>query len=94
MAPFYVALPGPTIDWRLDDGLAIEIEERSPREVTHIWGRLGDGRVAEVQIVPDGTNAANPAFDVTPAELVTGFVTERGLVAAERGALAALYGRG
>jgi methylthioribose-1-phosphate isomerase len=92
--PFYVALPGPTIDWRLDDGLAIEIEERSPREVTHIWGRLDDGRVAEVQVAPDGTTAANPAFDVTPAELVTGLITERGVVAAERGALAALYGRG
>ena len=91
--PFYVALPGPTIDWRLDDGLAIEIEERSPREVTHIWGRLDDGRVAEVQIAPPGTGAANPAFDVTPAELVTAFITERGVVAAERRALAALYGR-
>ncbi len=91
--PFYVALPGPTIDWRLDDGLAIEIEERSAREVTHIWGRLEDGRVAEVMIAPPGTGAANPAFDVTPAELVTGLITERGLVAAERGALAALYGR-
>ena len=92
--PFYVALPGPTIDWRLDDGLAIEIEERSPREVTHIWGRLEDGRVAEVMIAPPGTGAANPAFDVTPAELVTAFITERGVVAAERRALAALYGRG
>jgi len=92
--PFYVALPGPTIDWRLDDGLAIEIEERSPREVTHVWGRLDDGRVAEVMIAPAGTSAANPAFDVTPAELVTGLITERGLVAAERGALAAIYGRG
>jgi methylthioribose-1-phosphate isomerase len=91
--PFYVALPGPTIDWRLDDGLAIEIEERSAREVTHVWGRLDDGRVAEVRIAPPGTRAANPAFDVTPAELVTALITERGLVAAERGALAALYGR-
>ncbi len=91
--PFYVALPGPTLDWRLDDGLAIEIEERSSREVTHIWGRLEDGRVAEVQIAPMGTKAANPAFDVTPAELVTAFITERGVVAAERRALAALYGR-
>jgi methylthioribose-1-phosphate isomerase len=92
--PFYVALPGPTLDWRLDDGLAIEIEERSSREVTHIWGRLDDGRVAEVRLAPPGTNAANPAFDVTPAELVTAFITERGIVAAERRALAALYGRG
>ena len=92
--PFYVALPGPTLDWRLDDGLAIEIEERSQREVTHMWGRLEDGRVAEVRIAPTGTKAANPAFDVTPAEFVTAFITERGVVAAERGALAALYGRG
>ncbi len=92
--PFYVAVPGPTIDWRLDDGLAIEIEERSPREVTHIRGQLDDGRVAEVRLAPPGASAANPAFDVTPAELVTGLITERGMVAAGRGALASAYGRG
>ena len=91
--PFYVALPGPTLDWRLEDGLAIEIEERSAREVTHIWGRLDDGRIAEVQIAPDGTGAANPAFDVTPAELVTAFITERGIIPAKAEALAARYGR-
>ena len=92
--PFYVAAPGTTIDWTLDDGRAIEIEERSAREVTHIWGRLADGRVAEVEIAPPGTRAANPAFDVTPAELVSGIITERGVSAASKPALAALYGRG
>jgi methylthioribose-1-phosphate isomerase len=92
--PFYVAVPSPTIDWRLDDGLKIEIEERSAREVTHMWGRLADGRVAEVEIAPPGTRAANPAFDVTPAELVTGLITERGVCAAEKPALSRLFGRG
>jgi methylthioribose-1-phosphate isomerase len=92
--PFYVAAPGTTIDWTLDDGLQIEIEERSPREVTHMWGKLADGRVAEVEIAPPGTRAGNPAFDVTPAELVSGIITERGVSTASKAALAALYGRG
>jgi len=92
--PFYVAMPGTTIDWRMDDGRDIEIEERSAREVTHMWGRAADGRVAEFEIAPPGTSAANPAFDVTPAELVTGLITERGIAKADKAALAALYGRG
>jgi methylthioribose-1-phosphate isomerase len=92
--PFYVAAPGTTIDWRLDDGRRIEIEERDAREVTHIWGRLADGRRAEVEIAPPGTRAANPAFDVTPAELISGIITERGVSRADKTALAALYGRG
>ena len=92
--PFYVAAPGTTIDWTLDDGRDIEIEERNAREVTHMWGRLADGRVAEVEIAPPGVRAANPAFDVTPAGLVTGIITERGVSAASKAALAALYGRG
>ena len=92
--PFYVAVPGTTIDWRIDDWREIEIEERSAREVTHMWGRGADGRVAEFEIAPPGTKAANPAFDVTPAELVAGLVTERGVVGADKAALAALYGRG
>jgi methylthioribose-1-phosphate isomerase len=91
--PFYVAVPGTTIDWTLEDGLTIEIEERDAAEVTHIWGKLDDGRTARVALAPPGTRAANPAFDVTPAELVTGLITERGIVSANKAALAAAYSR-
>jgi methylthioribose-1-phosphate isomerase len=90
--PFYAALPYSTIDWRLADGVAdVPIEERSAREVTHVSGRTADGRIEEVQVVAPGSAAANPAFDVTPARLVTGIVTERGIAAASRDGLAALY---
>ena len=90
--PFYVALPSPTIDWTVVDGVKeIPIEERSGEEVTHVQGRGPDGRIISVQISPDGTPARNPAFDVTPAELVTGLITERGVVAADRDALAAAF---
>ena len=92
--PFYVAAPGTTIDWTIDDGRDIEIEERDAREVTHIWGRLANGQVAQVELAPPGTRAANPAFDVTPAELVTGIITERGVARANKAVLAALYDRG
>ena len=85
--PFYVAMPGSTFDASLDRGGAIPIEERSSREVTHLAGRDAQGRVVEVQLVPDGSGAANPAFDVTPARLVSGLITEGGIVAAEREAL-------
>jgi methylthioribose-1-phosphate isomerase len=89
--PFYVAMPTSTLDLTLADGMAeIPIEERSPREVTHLAGRLADGRVAEVQITPDGSAAANPAFDVTPARLVSGLITEHGIVAADEAALRSL----
>ncbi|HEY6134270.1 MAG TPA: S-methyl-5-thioribose-1-phosphate isomerase [Rubrivivax sp.] len=89
--PFYVAMPLSTLDPTLDDGLReVKIEQRSAREVTHISGRDLDGQVVEIQLVPDGTVAANPAFDVTPARLVTALITERGVVAATREALAAL----
>ena len=72
-------------------GLAeIPIEERSAREVTHLAGRDADGRIVEVQVVPDGTRAANPAFDVTPARLVTGLVTEHGVVPASAAGIASL----
>ena len=80
--PFYVALPGPTIDWSMDDGFLIPIEERAAEEVT---------RIAGVSIVPDGVKAANPAFDVTPARLVTGLITERGVAPASREGLLSLY---
>ncbi len=86
--PFYVAMPTSTLDLARADGLAeIPIEERSPREVTHVTGRAASGDLVEVQLTPDGSAAANPAFDVTPARLVTGLVTEHGIVAAEEGAL-------
>jgi methylthioribose-1-phosphate isomerase len=90
--PFYVALPSPTIDWRVKDGLAeIPIEERSGTEVTHVQGQDGDGRIVSVRISPEGTPARNPAFDVTPAHLVTGLITERGLCAASPEALRAMF---
>jgi len=85
---FYVAMPTSTLDMALRDGLAqIPIEERSSREVTHLHGRTASGDVVEVCIAPVGTRAANPAFDVTPARLVSGLITERGIVAATEGAL-------
>ena len=89
--PFYVALPSPTIDWTIDDGLTIPIEQRDPREVTAIAGRAADGRVETVTITPAGSPAANYAFDVTPARLVTGLITERGLCPASRDGLLALF---
>ena len=89
--PFYVALPSPTIDWTLRDGTRIPIEERSGSEVTHVQGRAENGKIVTVQIAPDGTTARNPAFDVTPAHLVTGLITERGLCAASGAGLAALF---
>ena len=86
--PFHVALPTSTLDLSLDDGLAeIPIEERSAREVTHLSGLAASGETVEVRLTPEGTPAANPAFDVTPARLVSGLITEHGLVAAEEGAL-------
>jgi methylthioribose-1-phosphate isomerase len=90
--PFYVAVPSPSIDWKIGDGVReIPIEERDPREVTHIVGRLSDGTIEEVQLTPDGTAAANYAFDVTPAHLVTGLITERGICAASRAGLTSLF---
>ncbi|OFZ65718.1 MAG: S-methyl-5-thioribose-1-phosphate isomerase [Betaproteobacteria bacterium RBG_16_56_24] len=89
--PFYVALPTPTIDWTLQDGVKeIPIEERTPEEVTHISGLCDDGQVRSVQLTPINSRAANYAFDVTPARLVTGLVTERGVVAANAEAMKAL----
>jgi methylthioribose-1-phosphate isomerase len=90
--PFYVGLPGPTIDWTVRDGVReIPIEERSARELTHIAGRGDDGRLVTVQVTPDGSPGANPAFDVTPARLVTALITERGICAASAEGLAGLY---
>jgi methylthioribose-1-phosphate isomerase len=90
--PFYAALPWSTIDWTLDDGVAqIPIEERSGREVTHVRGRADDGKLHEVAVVAPGSPVANPAFDVTPARLVTGIITERGVAPATREGLRLLY---
>jgi methylthioribose-1-phosphate isomerase len=94
--PFYVALPASTIDWSLDDGVAeIPIEARSAAEVTAIQGRVlsgaGAGEIASVQLSPDGSPGFNPAFDVTPARLVTALITERGVAAASEAGLRGLY---
>ncbi len=90
--PFYVALPSPTIDWGIRDGLAdIPIEERAAREVTHLSGLADDGEVRSVRVVARGSGAANPAFDVTPARLVTALITERGVCAASAEGLAQLF---
>ena len=90
--PFYVALPGPTIDWTLDNGVKdIPIEQRSSDEVTRMTGRTDGGQIETVTITPDGSPAANYAFDVTPRRLVTGLITERGVAAASPEGLRGLY---
>ncbi len=89
--PFYVAAPSPSIDWTLDDGDEIPIEERDGGEVSWITGRTEDGVVTSVALVPPGSPVFNPAFDVTPARLVTGIVTERGVARASRDGLLALF---
>ncbi len=94
--PFYVALPASTIDWSIDDGVAeIPIEARTAAEVTRIQGRLQDGAsvgaLASVQLTPDGSEGFNPAFDVTPARLVTALITERGVAEASELGLRGLY---
>ncbi len=89
--PFYVALPTPTIDWTLQDGVKeIPIEERAAEEVTHIAGLCDDGQVRGVRLTPGNSRAANYGFDVTPARLVTGLVTERGVVKADAAAMRVL----
>ena len=91
--PFYVAMPLSTLDPALRDGVAeIPIEQRSPRELSHLSGRTAAGDVVEVQVLPDGSAALNPAFDVTPARLVTGLVTERGVFPADEAVLRGLAG--
>ncbi|MGY3576886.1 S-methyl-5-thioribose-1-phosphate isomerase [Bradyrhizobium sp. USDA 4504] len=90
--PFYVALPSPTIDFGIDDGVRqIPIEQRAADEVTHLTGRTADGRIETVRVVPDGSSVANFGFDVTPARLVTGLITERGVLKPERAALASAF---
>jgi methylthioribose-1-phosphate isomerase len=90
--PFYVALPSPTIDFGVADGInQIPIEQRGGEEVTHMTGATSDGRIEAVRIVPEGSPVANYAFDVTPARLVTGLITERGVLGASRAALSAAF---
>ena len=89
--PFYVAVPSPTIDFALADGRDIPIEQRSGEEVATVTGRTGDGRIETVTVVPEGSPVANFAFDVTPARLVRGLITERGVLPATREALAAAF---
>ena len=89
--PFYAALPSSTLDWSLERGADIPIEERSPDEVTHVTGRTSAGTVTRVCVVPEGSPALNLAFDVTPARLVTGLITERGVCPASAAGLSTLY---
>jgi methylthioribose-1-phosphate isomerase len=89
--PFYVGLPYPSIDWTISHGRDIPIEERNAAEVSRIAGRATNGEVVAVDVLPEGSAAANPAFDVTPARLVTALVTERGVCAASETGLLSLY---
>jgi len=89
--PFYVALPSPTIDWEIESGAAIPIERRDSREVTHVEGWTEDGRRVAVRLTPTDSPAANYAFDVTPARLVTALITERGVCPASRAGLLGLF---
>ena len=90
--PFYVALPSPTIDWTIEDGLRdIPIEQRDGTEVSEITGRTRDGKIETVVITPDGSPVANYAFDVTPARLVSGLITERGVAEASKAGLVRLF---
>src|SRR5690349_22266987 len=90
--PFWVALPHSTLDMKVRDGVAeIPIEERAAAEVTELTGRTADGRLETIRVAAEGSPAANPAFDVTPARLVTGLITERGRCAATGEGLRALF---
>ena len=91
--PFYVAAPSSSIDFALRDGLTeIPIEERHAQEVTHLTGETEQGTLATIRVTPAGSGARNPAFDVTPARLVSGLITERGIVGANEAALSAMFG--
>jgi methylthioribose-1-phosphate isomerase len=90
--PFYVALPSPTIDFTVADGVAgIPIEQREADELATMTGRTGDGRIETVRVVPEHSPVANYAFDVTPARLVTGLITERGVIGASRAGLTGAF---
>jgi methylthioribose-1-phosphate isomerase len=90
--PFWVALPSTTIDWTVADGVAeIPIEQRGEAEVTDVTGRTAEGVITTVRVAPLDSRAANPAFDVTPARLVTGLITDRGRCVASSEGLASLF---
>ena len=90
--PFYVALPGSTFDWEMRDGVKeIPIETRNPKEVTWMDGKTEDGRIENVLLTPESSPAINYGFDVTPARLVTGLITERGVCAANERDILGLY---
>jgi methylthioribose-1-phosphate isomerase len=89
--PFWVAAPSSTIDWTVTDGSTIPIEERDAAEVTTITGRGLDGKVTTIRVIPTSSPAANPAFDVTPSRLLTGFITERGRCEPTQPGLAGLF---
>ena len=90
--PFFAAIPSSTIDWTISDGISeIPIEERASIEVTHITGVDENNQPSRVRITPEGSRAANPAFDVTPRNYVSGIITERGVCEASGTALLNLY---
>ena len=90
--PFYVALPSPTIDWTIEDGInEIPIEERSESEVSLIQGKDNTGVISKLKVTPEGTIGSNPAFDVTPAKLITGLITEKGICEASSKGLQKLF---
>jgi len=89
--PFYVALPSSTFDWNLDNGMKIPIEQRSEEEITTIWGKDANGDIKTVTLTAEGTKAANYGFDVTPARLITGLITERGVVKAAKNDIHRLF---
>lgn len=91
--PFYVALPSSTFDWKLDKGEDIPIEVRSGEEITKVSGLNTSGRIETVQIPAEGTKAVNYSFDITPARLVTGLITERGITKADRASIHSLFNR-
>lgn len=91
--PFYVALPSSTIDWDLDRGSEIPIEIRSGEEITRISGPNDEGRMEQVWLAERNTPAKNYSFDITPARLVSGIITERGIVEADKASIHALFGR-
>jgi methylthioribose-1-phosphate isomerase len=92
--PFYVALPSSTFDWKLDKGMEIPIEQRSGKEITTTWGKDEKGEISTVTLAASGTKAVNYGFDVTPARLVTGLITERGVSKAEMKAIHRLFPEG
>jgi methylthioribose-1-phosphate isomerase len=89
--PFYVAAPSSSIDWALNDGAAVPIEERDADEVSYVAGQTNDGQTVRVRVTPHGTAVKNFGFDVTPRRLVTSLVTERGVCAASRDGLKSLF---